>query len=428
LHKFISISVIGFLIIYGIGSYASYNYSTNNFDLLIITPSTFLNELQLFKEHKEQYGILTKIVTLDEIYNSVFFPVEGRDDAEQIKYFIKNAYDEWNISFVLFMGGRALIPIRRCNTIPFEDVPVDFTSELYYADIYDKYGNFSTWDSDNDDLFSEWYNNSCAEDFEQDLKPEIGLGRLPCYDVDEVHDLIQKIIEYESSPADSSLFNRMVVAGGETFVEFEGLEGEIITQKALDIMSVFIPVKLWYSNGNLDRFGFKIVKEISKGCGFLYLVGHGNYYSWATLNPEGKTESIFTIFHVPLLSNRQEYPVCILSGCHVCKIEKSYFLGWQLTKQRYKGSIATIGATNVGYSGFTYNGGGLDWLELQFFKEYMNGSRFIGDIWRQALTKFAEDYPIDWSIPAGENCAIDVKIAQEWVLIGDPSLRIGGYP
>jgi hypothetical protein len=325
------------------------------------------------------------------------------------------------------MGGPSLIPIRRCNTIPLDDVPVDFTSELYYADIYDKYGNFSSWNSDNDDLFSEWYNNSKAEDFEQDLTPEVGLGRLPCYKVDEVHDLVQKIIEYESIPSDSSWFNRMVVAGGETFLEFEGLEGEINTQKALDVMSDFTPIKLWHSNGNLDRFGFRIVKEISKGCGFLYLVGHGNTYTWATLNPEGKTESIFTIFHVPLLSNSQKYPICLISGCHVCKIEKSFFLAWQLTKQRNKGSIATIGPTNVGYYGFEYNGGGIDWLELQFFKEYMNGSRFIGDIWRQVLTKFAEDYQIDWSILAGENCAIDVKMAQEWILIGDPSLKIGGY-
>ena len=108
MKKFVSISVIGFLILSGIGSYASQIYINDTFDLLIITPSIFLDELQLLKEHKEQHDIATKIVTLDEIYNSIFFPVEGRDDAEQIKIFIKNAYDNWNISFVLFIGGRAM--------------------------------------------------------------------------------------------------------------------------------------------------------------------------------------------------------------------------------------------------------------------------------------------------------------------------------
>jgi hypothetical protein len=41
LKKFISISVIGFLILSGIGSYASQFYINDAFDLLIITPSVF---------------------------------------------------------------------------------------------------------------------------------------------------------------------------------------------------------------------------------------------------------------------------------------------------------------------------------------------------------------------------------------------------
>jgi hypothetical protein len=305
---------------------------------------------------------------------------------------------------------------------------VDFTSELYYSDIYDELGVFSNWDFDEDGLYCEWYNGSEAEDMQQDLIPEIGLGRLPCYNTYEVRNIVNKIIYYESTLADESWFNNIVVAGGETFLEYEGLEGEINSQKALDVMTGFKPVKLWYSNGKLDRLGLSIIKAINDGCGFLYLVGHGNSHIWATLNPEGKTESIFSIFHVPFLKNRGKYPICIISGCHVCKIEKSFCLGWQLTKNEYKGSIATIGPTNIGYYGSEWGGGGMDWLELQFFKEYMNGSRIIGDIWQQVLTAFVKEHPIDWSISAGLNCAIDAKMAQEWILIGDPTLKIGGYP
>jgi hypothetical protein len=399
----------------------------SSYDLIIITTEFLSTELLNFKEHKEKHDIITKIITIEEIKTEFYFPKIGKDNAEQIKYFIKNAYDSWNISYVLFIGGPAIIPIRRCNIIPFEDVPVDYTSELYYADIYDKDGIFSSWNNDDDELFGEWYNASSAEDNKQDLIPEIGLGRISCYNPEEVRNYVNKIIDYESNLSDPSWFNNMVVASGETFLEFEGLEGEIMTQNALDVMKDFNPVKLWYSNGRLDRLGISIIKAITKGCGFLYLAGHGNSYIWATFNPEGKTESIFSILHVPFLSNRGKYPVAILSGCHVCKIEKSFCLGWQLTKNKYKGSIATLGPTNIGYLGFEYDGGGLDWLELQFFKEYMNGSRILGDIWKQVLTEFADNYPIDWNLPAGLNCAIDAKMASEWIVIGDPTLKIGGY-
>ena len=422
--------IVGSLIFSGLGLIPTQTQAAINhkgYDFIIITPADFSNELQPLVTHKEQHAITTKIVTLDDIYDSVYFPVQGRDDAEKIKYFIKNVYDSWNVPYVLFVGGRALIPLRRCSNIPQEDVPIDFTSELYYADIYDTDGNFSSWDSDNDSIFGEWYNRSKAEDTQQDLTPEIGLGRLPCYKTSEVRAIVNKIIQYESTPADPSSFHTMVVAGGETFVEYPGLEGEIMTQNALDIMTGFNPVKLWYSNGNLGLLGLSIVRAINKGCGFLYLAGHGNTYVWVTSNPEGKTASMFSILNVPLLRNWGQYPVCILSGCHVCKIEKSSCLGWQLTKNQKNGAIATIGPTNVGYLGFEYNGGGMDLLELQFFREYINGTTTIGDIWRQTLIHFLDMYPIDWNLPAGENCAIDAKMVQEWILIGDPTLKIGGY-
>jgi len=404
-----------------------HHHSEDTYELLIIYPEYFSSEVQRLKDHKEQYDVSTKIITLEDIENEAYFPKMGQDLAEQIKYFIKNAYDSWNISYVLLLGGPAIIPIRRCNTVPFEDIPVDYTSELYYADIYDEHGIFLSWNEDHDDLFGEWYNGSTSEDMTQDLIPEIGLGRLPCYNLNEVKECVNKIIRYESTPADPSWFNTMVVAAGETFIEYEGLEGEIMTQNALDVMNGFDPVKLWYSNGNLDLLGLSIVKAVSNGCGFLYFAGHGNSYIWVTSNPQGKTESMFSIFHVPFLSNNGKYPVSILSGCHVCKIEKSNCLGWQLAKKQCKGSIASLGPTNIGYLGFEYDGGGLDWLELQFFKEYMNGSRIIGDIWKQVLSSFAKSFPIDWNLPAGLNCAIDAKMAQEWILIGDPSLKIGGY-
>ena len=436
-RKVISIGVIAVFLLLGFSSLTvisddisieknSFQIEVNKddyFDLIIITNAYLISELEPLVQHKNKYGINTMIMTTEEIYNEY----QGRDNAEKIKYFIKDAKETWNISYVMLMGGQPNIPFRKSNVIPFEDIPLDFLSELYYADIYDSKGNFSSWDSDDDELYGEWYNGSKAEDNQQDLIPDVAIGRLVCYTPDEVHAIVNKIIGYEEHPADPSWFKNIVVAGGETFVEYEGLEGEIMTQNAIDVMKDFNAIKLWVSNGKLDRFGINIVRSINRGCGFLYLAGHGNTHSWATLSPEGKTASMFTIFHLLFLINEGEYPVCILSGCHVCKFSKYTCIGWQLTKKQYGGSIATIGPTAIGYLGFEWGGGGLDWLELQFFKEYANGTYILGDIWREAITKYLASYPIDWDLPAGLNCAIDAKTVQEWVLMGDPSLKIGGY-
>lgn len=88
------------------GSSNGNNVYEESYDLLIICPQQFYDPLIPFQWHKEQYGIKTIIVTLDEIYGSKYFPCQGRDDAEKVKYFIKDAYDNWHIKYFLLVGGR----------------------------------------------------------------------------------------------------------------------------------------------------------------------------------------------------------------------------------------------------------------------------------------------------------------------------------
>ncbi|MGC9307455.1 MAG: C25 family cysteine peptidase, partial [Thermoplasmatota archaeon] len=57
------------------------------YDLLVIAPQEFTDALQPLVQHKEDHGLATQLVTLDEIYASA----QGRDDAERVKYYIKDA-------------------------------------------------------------------------------------------------------------------------------------------------------------------------------------------------------------------------------------------------------------------------------------------------------------------------------------------------
>jgi len=396
------------------------------YDLVIISSSYYLSDVARLRDHKNSTGIASRVVAIEDIYDGVIFPLEGRDQPEQIKYFLKNALDSWDISYVLLFGSTKIIPTRWGNVIPFEDEPYNYTSELYYADIYDSEGNFSTWDQDNDSRFLEWYNQSLPDDNKQDLIPEIAVGRISFSFPYQAKLIISKIINYESKICSSSWYNTMVVAGGDSYSEYEGPEGEIHTQIALDIMTGFTPKKLWASNGELDRFGLSILRAINKGCGFLYLEGHGTANTWGTFDSEHNPLGFFSTIHTLFLFNVHKLPVCILGGCHVNKIEKDLCIGSAFLQRGVGGTIATIGLTQVGYYGFQYNGSGLDFLELQFFREYANGSRILGDIWKACLTKSMQANPINWNEPAGLNSAIDAKMISEWIILGDPSLRIGG--
>jgi hypothetical protein len=265
-------------------------------------------------------------------------------------------------------------------------------------------------------------------------------------------------------------FHRFVVVGGDTYPQslnpnWTGYEGEKNTQDAIDNMSGFTPVKLWTSDGSLT--GPKdVIREIDKGCGFLYLSGHANAYTWGTHPPNDPNTWIHSLNTVlmDLLRNRQMLPVCVVGGCHNNEFDVSpkniikgvreegllqYFSrngslpdlfyrytwvwecwGWKLTRVSKGGSIATIGNTGLGMSKEdkqSFSGAG-DYLEPTFFREYgVNGTRILGRVWGNTITDYLKQYPIDWNTPAAKDSAIDAKTVQQWALFGDPSLMIGGY-
>ncbi len=428
------------------------NHDTNddNYKMIIIGPSQYSTSIEPLIIHKNSHGIESKFVSLDDIYSGTYFDVQGRDNPEKIKYFIKDTVENWNSLYILFIGNFKQVPVRFCyNNDNYPAYPeLKFVSELYYADIYDSLGELSSWDLDNDGIFGEWDGEE-AEDKNINLTPDIAVGRLACNNIDEVNIVVNKIINYESQPADSSWFKRMVVAGGDTYKKFEGYEGEIYNQRALDEMDDFTPVKLWASTGKLTKNGLEIVQEINKGCGFLYFSGHGNPDIWATYTPERELVGNFDKININFLKNQGKLPVCLVGGCHnsqfttdlnrqiraltiwdiIFQNSNNYngCWSWLLTSREQGGSIATIGTTGLCWYSAEYNGGGTDWLNVHFFNEYANGEKTLGNIWKNTISDFIESYPIDWDTPSGGDSSLNVKAIQQWTILGDPSLKIGGY-
>jgi len=422
-----------------VNSYVAGGATRSNYDMVIIGPSSYSSPLQPLVGHKIDRGIDTIFVSVEDIYAGTYFPAQGRDNQEKIKYFIKDAIENWGVTYVLFVGSAGLVPVRYSYTNDnYSAYPEPkFASDLYYADIYDSSMGFSSWDNNGNDIFGEWIGDF-AEDGPINLTPDVRLGRLACADESEVGIVVSKIIRYESTPADDSWFKRMVVVGGDTYSTYPGSEGEIYNQMALDVMDGFNPVKLWASMGTLTKKPWSIVREINKGCGFIYLSGHGSSKIWATFSSADNLVGNFRLFNMLFLFNQKKLPICVVEGCQNSKFDVSsgssgIFLSWfnacwswRLVAEPYGGTIATLGSTGLCWYSAEYDGAGGNWLSLQFFKEYANGERTLGDIWMKCLRGFLSENPIDWDTPSGSGSCIDSKTVQEWVLLGDPSLSIGG--
>ncbi len=443
----------------------------DKYDLLIVSYDDFTDLLAPLVNHKNSIGIKTKLVSLSDIYNGIYFPVQGRDGAEKIKYFIKNAREEWGIKYVLLVGNYWRIPVRYSHLetdkgTPFEEL--SFVSDLYYADIYDANGNFSSWDTDNDGIYGEWPYMMNMED-NIDMAPDIYVGRLACTSRFEVETMVDKIITYENTTYNSKWFNRMVVVGGDTFDKnwengTDYNEGEIATEKAIEYMDGFTPVRIWASLGNLTTEN--IIDEISKGCGFTYFCGHGNPRSWGTHNNGDYHNWTEGLYNRDMLrfSNKDMYPILMVGGCHNSEIDVtpinfikgllkeglhyfstdpedfgSYWFynwvpecwSWYFVKVRNGGAIASMGST--GYGGVNIGDNDRDgtpdciegadgWFETLFFKLY-NRDRvdILGETYGQTILDYINNFPV-------YKDRYDAKIIQTHILLGDPSLKIGGYP
>jgi hypothetical protein len=106
-------------------------------------------------------------------------------------------------------------------------------------------------------------------------------------------------------------------------------------------------------------------------------------------------------------------------------------LGWRLTRSISGGSIATLGTTALGFTKEDKDSfaGGINEIEVAFFKAYGQDHQiFLGDTWASAVFWYVDTYPVDWNALSTDDAWIDAQVVQTWILFGDPSLRIGGYP
>ena len=434
----------------------------DEYDLLIIAPSEFEQTLQPLVDHKNDHNLKTILVTLDEIYAE---HTEGRDDQENIKLYIKDAIEEMGITYVLLVGGMKgqknewYLPVRYGHS-PSEDA---YISDLYYSDIYKENGTaFEDWDSNGNNNFAEYgmFNKDII-----DGSPDVYVGRLACRSLDQVTNMINKIINYEKNPADNSWFKKMLLIGGDTYpASPEGFEAEIDTNLSASHMNGFEIVRLWASLGALT--GQEDVEQaINNGAGFIHMAGHANPASLVTFPPyDAEKENkiiilamynLFDPFHVnPKLNNDEQLPVIVVGGCHNSQFNVSfsnmvrdikeygfngYFFNnpykfyymdwvpkcwsWWLTSKEDGGAIVTMGNTGLGMglAGFDYTTGLDGWLFPRYFYHYGQlGEEHVGMAHSSAITDYVNEFDINKD---GE----DRQMIQQWALLGDPSLVPGGY-
>lgn len=163
-----------------------------SFQHVIITTESYKNattdyNLKMLVEHRIKNGLNSTIVTTEEIKEKF----DGRDDAEKIRNFIKEAYNNWKIKYVLLGGDTEQIPARILKA-----KNTDIASDMYYGCLEGDFNanNNNIWGEKDDDL---------------DFTFEVGVGRASADNVDKMSNFVYKTITYENSPINASYHTKL---------------------------------------------------------------------------------------------------------------------------------------------------------------------------------------------------------------------------
>jgi len=106
-------------------------------------------------------------------------------------------------------------------------------------------------------------------------------------------------------------------------------------------------------------------------------------------------------------------------------------IAWKLVREKDAGMIAMLTNTNIcfGATGDSNENGIPDdaekyggFLAVELFRLYsQEGIQTLGVLHQQALTNYVDQFPVHTD-------KLNSKSVQEFILFGDPSLQIGGYP
>jgi hypothetical protein len=433
------------------------------YDLLILAPADFTPALQPLVDHKIAMGLATKLVAREEVCDGTYFPPQGRDCGEEMKYFIKSALDEWGIKYVLLVGGRKggvmeekwWMPVRYSNLDDSSNFEASYLTDLYFSDIYDSTGNFSSWDSNDNGVFAEW--QGFTKDV-LDMYPDVYVGRLACINKNEVKLMVNKIIAYETGAAGTSWVKKFIGVAGDTYPGPDDpyFEGELATNASFNyIQSMgYTANMVWASNGVFTGKQ-PVIDALSEGAGFVHFSGHGNPSVWSNHAPHNDTFITgLSSFDMGNLKNKEKQPIVLVGGCHNAQYNTSllnilegvltdglhyfstgspygkYWLkewvprcwAWSMAARKNGGCIAIMANTGLGYGQqgvdcLTQRG---RFLEVLFFRAFSEGKDILGETHGQELVYYMNEYP-----PMDD--IVDCKIVQQWALLGDPSLMIGGY-
>ncbi len=364
--------------------------------MLIVTVPSFEGVFSQLAQRRHSEGILTEVVTMDEVLSAA----GGRDDAEALRNYIKWYRQEYGLDYVLLGGDTEHVPMRyafamecQAGIHPREDsLPCD----LYFSDLD------GDWDANANGVFGE------VED-DVDLYPDVWVGRVTVNDAFEATAWYNKLTAYEDCINDGHLQDVLFMAQvlwTNPFTDGGVSKNEIQSACLPGFMNV---TKLYQTLGNLSAA--TVLAAMSEGTNLLNHNGHAWYNGMSI----GGSESISGAFLDGVDSNGRYSAFFYSIGCWSAAFD------FDAVAEHFLTSAEGCGVCFIGNSSYGWGSPGnpaygySDILDRYFFlRLYQDRNTRMGQILAEAK---------DFYIPYGRWENVYRWHLYQVNLLGDPSFR-----
>ncbi len=302
----------------------------NKADYIMISYGAFKDNLYPLKRLYERKGLNVSVVDVEDVYDEFNY---GLMSPYAIKDFLRYTYNTWQRpapTYVLLVGGanydyRDYLGSGKINYVPAYLLP----NTPYLGETA----------SDN------WF--VCLDppqliggQVQDDILPDMFIGRIPASGKDEVDNVVKKIIDYSSLPYRYQ--SKKVTFAADDEAIFEQTSDNLVQY----LPGNMIPSKLYLSGyTDYSRFTQDLINDINSGTVLLNYAGHGSTNLWTG-------EGLFNTGTVGLLNNYRKYPFVVsfdcLDGYFLGPDEGSESLAEVFLNKRDAGAIACFSPTGMG--------------------------------------------------------------------------------
>jgi len=343
----------------------------NRADYIVIAPKELAGAANNLANYRQGKGLVTKVVLLEDIMDEFNY---GISSPEAIHAFLTYAYQNWRMppKYIVLAGDGSY---DYKNNLGFGENMVPVMLSVTPNGLFPS-----------DNLFA---------DVDGDHVPEMAIGRLPVLTSQELQNILNKIISFESN-----MNNRVILLS-------DNADGGGDFPGDSDYIANFIPpqnqvVKVYlYNPGDINTVRQTLLNEMNNGAFLMNYLGHAGYDLLAY-------DSLLSINNLGSLNNLNGLPVLTAMTCLVGMygLPGHDTLTESLVLKSNGGAVATWSPTGLSYNSLARM------LDEEFLKAAFGSSgAILGDV----IMKAAEGY----YNKGGSLYMLDI-----YNLLGDPALKL----